>query len=302
MCSGLPPYHDVAHDAHLASKICQGLRPNLHYVKAPQLLKDLISKCLDAEPSNRPRASELSKILAKTEQKKRNDLKIALKLAFETSEELEEIIATNQLLISEEMKELLKSKLIEVKRLKSRVNELEVKGDNNFQELTRKKSQLEEMKKTIIANNPDAKDNLEEFLEAQKTNNSILIEACRKRLNSQLAMEEINSLCRHQAEITQLAVQLEETNVQKSKQITQIINTTITIGGGINAQESIVVIGSNIGDNTNLNYAQAKETENKRRLSDDSQVKNSQERVKLFKAIETQVYQTEPMQIEENNN
>ncbi|RHZ35830.1 protein kinase [endosymbiont GvMRE of Glomus versiforme] len=63
MFSGLPPYHDIAHDFRLALKICEGLRPNLNEVKAPQLLKDLTSKCLDAEPSNRPTAEELSQIL-----------------------------------------------------------------------------------------------------------------------------------------------------------------------------------------------------------------------------------------------
>ncbi|RIA95718.1 kinase-like domain-containing protein [Glomus cerebriforme] len=45
--SGLPPYHDVSHDKNLAIKICQGLRPS----------------CLDANPLNRPSASEVENIL-----------------------------------------------------------------------------------------------------------------------------------------------------------------------------------------------------------------------------------------------
>ena len=31
VCTGLPPYHDIAHDEFLATKICQGLRPKSDY-------------------------------------------------------------------------------------------------------------------------------------------------------------------------------------------------------------------------------------------------------------------------------
>jgi serine/threonine protein kinase len=70
--SGLPPYiiydekekiySELPHDVDLAFKICKGLRPNLSIVQVPQLLKDLISKCWDANPENRPKARELIKI------------------------------------------------------------------------------------------------------------------------------------------------------------------------------------------------------------------------------------------------
>ncbi|MCE8163159.1 MAG: serine/threonine-protein kinase [Candidatus Moeniiplasma glomeromycotorum] len=56
--SGLPPYHDLAHEEFLAVKICQGLRPNIEKLKVPQLLKDLIKKCWDADPEKRPSAGE----------------------------------------------------------------------------------------------------------------------------------------------------------------------------------------------------------------------------------------------------
>src|ERR1044072_7010767 len=51
--SGLPPYHDVAHDKLLALNICQGRRPKFN-IKVPQLIVDLIKRCLDANPLNRP--------------------------------------------------------------------------------------------------------------------------------------------------------------------------------------------------------------------------------------------------------
>src|SRR6185369_12610399 len=55
--TGLPPYHDFAHEEYLAIKICQGLRPKFT-IKIPQLLEDLITRCLDANPFLRPTANE----------------------------------------------------------------------------------------------------------------------------------------------------------------------------------------------------------------------------------------------------
>ncbi|KLL02197.1 MAG: hypothetical protein MRERC_3c023 [Mycoplasmataceae bacterium RC_NB112A] len=62
MMSGLPPYHDIPHDDFLTKKILDGLRPSLDDAKAPRILKDLIEKCWDADPSKRPAASELIRI------------------------------------------------------------------------------------------------------------------------------------------------------------------------------------------------------------------------------------------------
>ena len=58
LCTGLPPYHDIAHDEFLAIRICQGLRPNSNY-KIPQLILDIIQQCWDADPLKRPNAREL---------------------------------------------------------------------------------------------------------------------------------------------------------------------------------------------------------------------------------------------------
>src|SRR5205085_6006339 len=58
VCTGLPPYHDIAHDEFLAIKICQGLRPKSNY-KIPQLILDIIQQCWDADPLKRPKAEEL---------------------------------------------------------------------------------------------------------------------------------------------------------------------------------------------------------------------------------------------------
>ncbi|MCE8163182.1 MAG: serine/threonine-protein kinase [Candidatus Moeniiplasma glomeromycotorum] len=61
--SSLPPYHDLPHEVFLATKICQGLRPNLDNIIAPQLLKDLISQCWNVDPLQRPTVINLNKLL-----------------------------------------------------------------------------------------------------------------------------------------------------------------------------------------------------------------------------------------------
>ncbi|POG78640.1 kinase-like domain-containing protein [Rhizophagus irregularis DAOM 181602=DAOM 197198] len=61
ICTGLPPYHDIAHDEFLAIKICHGLRPKSNY-KIPQLIFDTINRCWDADLLKRPKADELQKL------------------------------------------------------------------------------------------------------------------------------------------------------------------------------------------------------------------------------------------------
>src|SRR5436305_1905245 len=64
VCTGLPPYHDIAHDEFLTIKICRGLRPKSDY-QIPQLILDIIQQCWDADPSKRPKAKELYELVLK---------------------------------------------------------------------------------------------------------------------------------------------------------------------------------------------------------------------------------------------
>jgi len=63
--SSLPSYYGRKHDIHLALEICskKALRPKLDEMQAPQLLKDLIQRCWDADPEKRPNISELFETL-----------------------------------------------------------------------------------------------------------------------------------------------------------------------------------------------------------------------------------------------
>ncbi|GBC00772.1 hypothetical protein RclHR1_03970014 [Rhizophagus clarus] len=62
VCTGLPPYHDIAHDEFLAIKICQVRRPGSNY-KIPQLILNIINQCWNADPLKRPKARELTDLL-----------------------------------------------------------------------------------------------------------------------------------------------------------------------------------------------------------------------------------------------
>ncbi|PKB93562.1 kinase-like protein, partial [Rhizophagus irregularis] len=61
--SGLPPYHDISHYENLAIKICEGLRPRFNNIKVPQLIVQIVKRCLDANPLNRPTSEEIKNIL-----------------------------------------------------------------------------------------------------------------------------------------------------------------------------------------------------------------------------------------------
>jgi serine/threonine protein kinase len=61
--TGLPPYHNLNHDEALAINICLGYRPSFNNIKVPQIIVDLFKRCLDANPSNRPSAKEVHRIL-----------------------------------------------------------------------------------------------------------------------------------------------------------------------------------------------------------------------------------------------
>ncbi|KLL03602.1 MAG: hypothetical protein MRECE_12c015 [Mycoplasmataceae bacterium CE_OT135] len=210
------------------------------------------------------KAKELAKEI--TMKQKYNDFKEALKFVLEKSEELETIITTSQLVISEEMKE----ELTKIKELKHKSQE----KDSIYQELARKKSakeqELADLKKTIIANNKitgeDDLGEIKEMLKAQiefiKNNDLERLNLSKKRLVKMKIINEaeINSLCQLQTEITNLELELNNNIDQSTRQLTQIINNI----GNINVTQGNVLVGNNFGDGANIdsNYAKSiEETE-----------------------------------------
>src|SRR6266542_3123872 len=57
--SGKPPFYDRKHDWNLSLAICNGLRPECGKGGTPECYKKLAYRCMNANPNQRPTASEL---------------------------------------------------------------------------------------------------------------------------------------------------------------------------------------------------------------------------------------------------
>ncbi|RHZ86291.1 hypothetical protein Glove_52g96 [Diversispora epigaea] len=53
-----PPYYNVPHDTNLVMNICKGRKPEIKY-EIPRFFKEIMEKCWNFEPHNRPTAKEL---------------------------------------------------------------------------------------------------------------------------------------------------------------------------------------------------------------------------------------------------
>ncbi|EXX72824.1 Ypk2p [Rhizophagus irregularis DAOM 197198w] len=87
LISSLPPYYDLSHDNNLAIKICQGLRPRFN-IKVPQLIVQLIKRCLDANQLNRPTAVEVINILRKWQYKESDNETVELQKQIKETEKI----------------------------------------------------------------------------------------------------------------------------------------------------------------------------------------------------------------------
>ena len=61
--SGIPPFNHEAHDLHLSLSICKGRRPEI-IKNTPKCYIDLMKKCWDSNPSNRPTIIMLENIIS----------------------------------------------------------------------------------------------------------------------------------------------------------------------------------------------------------------------------------------------
>ncbi|RHZ80901.1 hypothetical protein Glove_130g200 [Diversispora epigaea] len=59
-----PPYYNISHNENFAMDICEGLKPEIK-CEIPQFLKEIMEKCWNFEPLNRPTAKELESQLKK---------------------------------------------------------------------------------------------------------------------------------------------------------------------------------------------------------------------------------------------
>ncbi|POG67069.1 kinase-like domain-containing protein, partial [Rhizophagus irregularis DAOM 181602=DAOM 197198] len=61
--SGIPPFNYEAHDHHLILSICEEKRPEI-IKNTPKCYIDLMKKCWDSNPSNRPTIRMLENIIS----------------------------------------------------------------------------------------------------------------------------------------------------------------------------------------------------------------------------------------------
>src|ERR1043165_940254 len=57
------PFANRAHDQVLVLNICNGIRPEITETEAPKCYADLMKKCWDPNPGNRPNAIEIKKLI-----------------------------------------------------------------------------------------------------------------------------------------------------------------------------------------------------------------------------------------------
>jgi serine/threonine protein kinase len=63
IATGNAPFFNSAHDHVLVFDICDGIRPELNEPKAPKCYIDLMKRCWDSNPDNRPNANEITELL-----------------------------------------------------------------------------------------------------------------------------------------------------------------------------------------------------------------------------------------------
>ncbi|EXX65031.1 kinase-like domain-containing protein [Rhizophagus irregularis DAOM 181602=DAOM 197198] len=63
VATGRQPFYNRAHDKLLALDICEGVRPEIDELEAPSCYIDLIKKCLDLNPNNRPNSFKVKELI-----------------------------------------------------------------------------------------------------------------------------------------------------------------------------------------------------------------------------------------------
>ncbi|GBB98677.1 hypothetical protein RclHR1_00330004 [Rhizophagus clarus] len=69
------PFADCAHDNILALNICNGIRPKINEKEAPKCYIDLMERCWNSNPNNRPNAIEVYKLIRLFQLEKNEEIK-----------------------------------------------------------------------------------------------------------------------------------------------------------------------------------------------------------------------------------
>ncbi|RGB35686.1 kinase-like domain-containing protein [Rhizophagus diaphanus] len=63
VATGIQPFDDCAHDEYLVLNICNGIRPEINEIIAPKCYIDLMKRCWDEYPDNRPNSIEIKEVI-----------------------------------------------------------------------------------------------------------------------------------------------------------------------------------------------------------------------------------------------
>jgi serine/threonine protein kinase len=63
VATGRQPFENRAHDHYLATDICKGIRPEINDQEAPKRYTDLMNKCWNSNPNDRPNANEVYELI-----------------------------------------------------------------------------------------------------------------------------------------------------------------------------------------------------------------------------------------------
>ncbi|RGB42865.1 kinase-like domain-containing protein [Rhizophagus diaphanus] len=101
--TGIPPFNNQPHDYLLVLDVCRGLRPNIR-AETPNSLRELIEKCWDANPENRPTSKEIFYTLSNNLNEYKNMLlNFNETITMQSYETHPQAIYTSRLLISQNL-------------------------------------------------------------------------------------------------------------------------------------------------------------------------------------------------------
>jgi serine/threonine protein kinase len=85
--TGRQPFFNYAHDNVLALNICNGIRPEINEKEAPKCYIDLMKRCWDSNPDNRPSAVEIEELIELFYESKCSNKDVEIKKQIEEAEE-----------------------------------------------------------------------------------------------------------------------------------------------------------------------------------------------------------------------
>ncbi|POG81443.1 kinase-like domain-containing protein [Rhizophagus irregularis DAOM 181602=DAOM 197198] len=81
IATGKQPFYNRAHDQYLVISICEGVRPEINEPEAPICYIDLMKRCWDSNPDNRPNINEIFELMELFNDSKHNEIGKQLKEA-----------------------------------------------------------------------------------------------------------------------------------------------------------------------------------------------------------------------------